>query len=48
MVILATFAELDDAEARAHVPRVVLVDAQNRAVAKGVEEVAGPGRRVTA
>jgi aspartate 1-decarboxylase len=30
LVILATFAEMDDAEARAHVPRVVRVDAQNR------------------
>ncbi|HOX44849.1 MAG TPA: aspartate 1-decarboxylase [Myxococcota bacterium] len=29
-VILATFAQLDDAEARAHAPRVVLVDERNR------------------
>ena len=30
LVILATFGELDDAEARAHQPRVVFVDEQNR------------------
>jgi aspartate 1-decarboxylase len=29
-VILATFAQLDDAEARAHTPKIVLVDASNR------------------
>jgi aspartate 1-decarboxylase len=48
MVILATFAEMEDAEARAHVPQVVLVDAKNRMVAKDVAEVAGPARRVVA
>jgi aspartate 1-decarboxylase len=48
LVILATFAEMDDSEARAHVPQVVLVDRQNRIVAKDVQEVAGPARRVTA
>ena len=30
LVILATFAEMDDDEARRHVPRVVRVDAKNR------------------
>jgi aspartate 1-decarboxylase len=30
LVILATFGEMEDAEARQHVPRVVRVDAQNR------------------
>lgn len=30
VVILATFGELDDAEARAHVPSVVFVDEHNR------------------
>jgi aspartate 1-decarboxylase len=29
-VILATFAQLDDAEARVHQPKIVLVDAANR------------------
>jgi aspartate 1-decarboxylase len=48
LVILATFAEMDDSEARTHVPKVVLVDRQNRIVSKDVQEVAGPGRRVTA
>ncbi len=48
MVILATFAEVDDAEARAFKPTVVLVDAKNRVVSKDVAEVAGPARRVTA
>ena len=48
MVILATFAEFEEAEARAHEPKVVLVDRQNRIVAKDVVEVPGPARRVTA
>ena len=48
MVILATFAELEDSEARTHVPRVVLVDAKNRMVARDVTEVAGPARRISA
>jgi aspartate 1-decarboxylase len=47
-VILATFAEMDEAEARGFVPRVVLVDDRNRVAAAGVREVAGPARRVTA
>lgn len=48
MVILATFAELEEAEARDHVPTVVLVDRENRIVAKDANEVAGPARRVVA
>jgi aspartate 1-decarboxylase len=48
MVILATFAELDESEARAFRPTVVLVDRQNRIVDQSLVEVAGPGRRVTA
>ncbi|HTP50784.1 MAG TPA: aspartate 1-decarboxylase [Anaeromyxobacteraceae bacterium] len=48
MVILATFAELEDAEAKTHKPLVILVDDRNRIVAKNVEEVAGPARRVMA
>ena len=47
-VILATFAEMDEAEARAHTPKVVLVDAQNRIAVRGAVEVPGPERRVTA
>jgi aspartate 1-decarboxylase len=48
MVILATFAEMEEAEARTHVPQVVLVDAQNKVVAQDVAEIAGPARRVVA
>ena len=47
-VILATFAEMDELEARSFVPRVVLVDDRNRVVADDAIEVAGPARRVTA
>ncbi len=48
LVILATFAEMEESEARTHQPTVVLVDGQNRVVAKDVAEVAGPGRRMLA
>jgi aspartate 1-decarboxylase len=48
LVILATFAELEEAEVRGFEPLVVLVDAKNRIVARDVTEVAGPARRVTA
>jgi aspartate 1-decarboxylase len=48
LVILATFAELEEAEARAHAPTVVLVDRANKIVEKDAVEVAGPARRVTA
>jgi aspartate 1-decarboxylase len=47
-VILATFAEMDEIEARQHVPRVVHVDEENRIVEKDAQEVAGPARRVSA
>ena len=42
LVILATYGELTDAEARAHRPKVVFVDAANRIVQAGAE-IAGPG-----
>jgi aspartate 1-decarboxylase len=45
LVIIATFADYDEAEARTHKPKVVLVDAKNRIVASGVDEIAGPARR---
>ncbi len=48
LVILATFAEMEESEARAHQPKVVRVDGRNRIVARDVAEVPGPGRRVTA
>lgn len=37
LVILATFGSMNDEEARAHVPRVVRVDAQNRIVGHEAE-----------
>ncbi len=48
MVIIATFAELEESEARAFTPKVVLVDRQNKIVLKDAVEVAGPDRRVLA
>jgi aspartate 1-decarboxylase len=47
LVILATFTELEESEARSHQPTVVHVDAQNRMVSRAAE-IAGPARRVTA
>jgi len=38
LVILATFADMTPEEARAHVPKVVRVDAQNRAIADASPE----------
>jgi aspartate 1-decarboxylase len=46
-VILATFADFEEAEAREHVPTVVLVGEGNRIVEPAAKEVAGPKRRVT-
>ncbi len=37
MVILATFGEMSDAEARAHVPKVVRVDEKNRMISTEAE-----------
>ena len=48
VVILATFAELEESEARTFAPKVVLVDRQNRIVLRDAVEVAGPDRRVLA
>ncbi|WP_242345036.1 aspartate 1-decarboxylase [Anaeromyxobacter terrae] len=48
LVILATFAELDEAEARGFKPTVVLVDRKNKIVQSDAVEVAGPARRVSA
>ena len=47
-VILATFAEMEEAEARSHVPEDVLVDDHNRILGRHATELAGPARRVTA
>jgi aspartate 1-decarboxylase len=44
LVILATFAEMDPAEAQCHVPTVVRVDAANRPVGSDAE-IPGPAVR---
>src|SRR5579872_5821359 len=41
IVIVATFAEMDDAAARSHRPRVVFVDEHNRITRPGADEIAG-------
>lgn len=45
LVILATFTDMDDAEARRYVPKVVRVDSANRPLpdAQQLPEVPGPG-----
>jgi aspartate 1-decarboxylase len=48
MVILATFADMEESEARLHRPTVVLVDRHNRIVEKDAVEVPGPKLRVSA
>jgi aspartate 1-decarboxylase len=45
LVIIATFTQMDDAAARQHQPRIVLVGADNRISQLGNGEVAGPRRR---
>ncbi|MET0594735.1 MAG: aspartate 1-decarboxylase [Polyangiaceae bacterium] len=42
LVILATYADMDPAEARAHVPTVVRVDGDNRILSDKSPEVPGP------
>ena len=48
LVILATFADFEEAEVAAHRPRVILVDRQNKIVSPDAIEVPGPQRRVSA
>lgn len=45
-VIIATFAEMDEEEFKAHKPTVVLLDEENRIKEAKATEVAGPLRRV--
>ena len=45
LVIIATFADVDEEEAQAWTPTVVFVDEQNRQVLQGEPEIAGPERR---
>jgi aspartate 1-decarboxylase len=42
LVILATYADMDPAEARAHVPTVVRVDGNNRILPDKGPELPGP------
>jgi aspartate 1-decarboxylase len=45
LVIVCTFAELEDAEARSFEPTVILVDGDNRIVDPAMTELPGPSRR---
>lgn len=45
IIIVATFAEFDDAVARTHRPRVVFVDGKNRVRPGAVAELPGPAYR---
>ena len=45
VVILATFAEFDQAEVAQHVPVVVRVDDRNRIIERRALEIPGPARR---
>jgi aspartate 1-decarboxylase len=45
-VIIATFAEMEEAEARRHVPTVVLLDDKNGIKQLNATEVPGPLKRV--
>ena len=45
LIIIATFTQLDDDAARAHRPRVILMDKGNRIQHVTTAEVAGPARR---
>jgi len=42
LVIVATFTDMDDVEARTHRPRLVFVDEQNRINPAKKSEIAGP------
>jgi aspartate 1-decarboxylase len=46
LVIIATFADMEEAEARAHKPTVVLVDEKNRIKDPNLSEIPGPLKRV--
>jgi aspartate 1-decarboxylase len=47
LVIIATFAEVEAAEAATWKPTVVFVDDKNRKVADDLAEIAGPKRRTS-
>jgi len=45
LVIIATFADMDEKEARVYEPRVVLVDEENRIITQHHSEIPGPAGR---
>lgn len=45
LVIIATFAQMEEEAARTYRPTVVLVDEKNRIKLAGVDEIPGPQRR---
>jgi aspartate 1-decarboxylase len=45
LVIIATFADVAEADVAAHRPRVVVVDAENRIKHADLKEIPGPDRR---
>ncbi len=45
LVIIATYTTLDESAARAHRPRIVLLDSKNRVREAHYKEAAGPQRR---
>lgn len=45
VIIVATFAEVEEAEARQHQPRVLLIDPDNQARPTLIAEIPGPERR---
>jgi aspartate 1-decarboxylase len=46
LVIIATFADMEEAEAKQHKPKVVLVDERNRIKDANLVELPGPLKRV--
>jgi aspartate 1-decarboxylase len=46
LVIVATFTQLEEAAARVHRPRIVLVGPDNRIGVVDAQEIAGPARRI--
>ena len=45
LLIVATFIEMDDAAARLHRPKIILVDDRNRIRVLAADEIAGPKLR---
>src|SRR5262245_25323843 len=45
VIIVATYTQLEDGDARRHTPRIVLVDGENRVKQTNATEIPGPRRR---